>query len=185
MLRTQHGHCSVLGHCYITSSGPGQQTSICHGCGKKKKKTNRPVEQNQCPEIKPSIHSQLIFDNGAKNTQWGVPFMVQWKQIQLVSMKMWVWSLALLGRLGIWHRPVAVAQIQPLSWKLPYAMGVALKRKERKEGRKEGRRKEGREKKRKENSMDKNSLFNKWCQENWIFTFKEQTLIPFLHYSKE
>ena len=43
--------------------------------------------------------------------------------------------------LWLWCRPVAVALIQPLAWKLPCAIGMALKnkegRKERKEGRKE------------------------------------------------
>ena len=30
--------------------------------------------------------------------------------------------------LWLWHRLAATAQIQPLAWKLLYAMGVALKR---------------------------------------------------------
>ena len=33
----------------------------------------------------------------------GVPIVVQWKQIQPVSMRMWVWSLASLSGLRIWH----------------------------------------------------------------------------------
>jgi len=37
----------------------------------------------------------------------------------------WVKYLALLW---LWCRPVATAPIQPLSWKLPHATGVALKR---------------------------------------------------------
>ena len=34
-------------------------------------------------------------------------------------------------RLGLWlwHSPAATAQIQPLAWEPPYAMGAALKRK--------------------------------------------------------
>ena len=70
-------------------------------------------------------------------------------------MRMWVWSLALLTGLRIqryhrlhvatsstvgqrcgldlalswlWHRPVAVALIWRLAWKLPYATGAALKK---------------------------------------------------------
>ena len=39
--------------------------------------------------------------------------------------------------LWLWCRPAAVALIQPLAWKLPYAVRVA-----KKEGRKEGRKKE-------------------------------------------
>ena len=48
---------------------------------------------------------------------------------------MQVQSLALLSGLRIWccHelqcRLAAAAQIQPLAWKLPYATGVALKKK--------------------------------------------------------
>ena len=30
--------------------------------------------------------------------------------------------------LWLWHRPAAVAPIQPLAWEPPYAAGVALKR---------------------------------------------------------
>ena len=38
--------------------------------------------------------------------------------------------------LWLWCRLVAVAPIQPLSWKLPYAMGVALKSKKKKKKKK-------------------------------------------------
>ena len=31
----------------------------------------------------------------------------------------------------VWCRPVAAAPIQPLAWELPYAMGVAIKRRRR------------------------------------------------------
>ena len=30
--------------------------------------------------------------------------------------------------LWLWHRPVAIAPIQPLAWESPYAAGVALKK---------------------------------------------------------
>ena len=30
--------------------------------------------------------------------------------------------------LWLWHRPAAVAPIQPLAWELPYTEGVALER---------------------------------------------------------
>ena len=33
-----------------------------------------------------------------------------------------------LELLGLWRRPAAVAPTEPLAWKPPYAMGVALKR---------------------------------------------------------
>ena len=66
----------------------------------------------------------------------------------LLSMKMQMWSLALLSVLRItalplpmgyrqgsylrllwlWCRPAAAAPIQPLAWERPYAMAVALKR---------------------------------------------------------
>ena len=41
----------------------------------------------------------------------------------------------------LWHRAAAAASIQPLAWELPYAAGVALKRKKERqmEGRKGGR----------------------------------------------
>ena len=34
--------------------------------------------------------------------------------------------------LGLWHRPAAAARIQPLTWELLYAIGVALKSKKKK-----------------------------------------------------
>jgi len=36
--------------------------------------------------------------------------------------------------LRLWCRFAAAAQIRPLAWELPYAMGEALKKKQRKEG---------------------------------------------------
>ena len=39
----------------------------------------------------------------------------------------------------LWHRLEATSLIRPLAWELPYATGVALKMKERKEGREEER----------------------------------------------
>ena len=33
--------------------------------------------------------------------------------------------------LWLWRRPAAVAQIQPLAWRSPYAAGAALKRKKK------------------------------------------------------
>ena len=65
----------------------------------------------------------------------------------LVSMRMWIWSLALLSRLKTWHchklrwrsqihlgsivavaldNTSAAAPIRSLAWDLPYALGVAL-----------------------------------------------------------
>ena len=42
---------------------------------------------------------------------------------QWVKYLVWLW---------LWHRWAAEALIRPLAWKLPYAAGVALKRKENK-----------------------------------------------------
>ena len=45
--------------------------------------------------------------------------------------------------LWLWRRPAAVAPIQPLAWEPPYAADGALKERERKEGRKEGKERKG------------------------------------------
>ena len=64
--------------------------------------------------------------------------MVQQKQIQLGTMKLQVRTLALLRGLRIWRchelwcRPAATALIRPLVWELPFAVGSALKSKEKK-----------------------------------------------------
>ena len=39
---------------------------------------------------------------------------------------LWMW-------LWLWNRPVGTAQIQPLAWEPPYAVGMALKRQKTKE----------------------------------------------------
>ena len=77
-----------------------------------------------------------------------IPIVAQWKQIQLVSVRMQVWPLALLSGLGIqfchepwyrsqtqlgsqllwlWHRPAGIGPIRPLAWELPYTACAALK----------------------------------------------------------
>ena len=85
----------------------------------------------------------------------GVRVVAQWKQIQLVSMRTKVLSLALLSglriwcccklwwrpqtRLGshvvvvwLWHWLTAAAPIQPPAWELPFATCAALKREKKK-----------------------------------------------------
>ena len=77
----------------------------------------------------------------------GVPIVAQWKQIQLVSMRMQFQSLACtvgqgsggamncgeahrhgLDTVWLWHGPAAVVPIQPLAMELPNGMGAALKK---------------------------------------------------------
>ena len=69
---------------------------------------------------------------------YGVPIVAQWKQIQLGTMRLWVWPLAWLSGLRIhsgvgcrcgsdlallrlWCKLAAVAPIWPLTWEPPYA----------------------------------------------------------------
>ena len=81
--------------------------------------------------------------------------MVQWKRIQLGSMRLWARSLASLiglrvpscgvghrlssdsALLLLWYRLAAVSPIQPLAWELPYAANAALKSKKKKKKEKE------------------------------------------------
>ena len=64
--------------------------------------------------------------------------MVQWKGTQLGTMRLWgsipgieqwVEDLALLW---LWCRPVAMALIRSLAWEPPYAVGAALKKRQKK-----------------------------------------------------
>ena len=41
-----------------------------------------------------------------------------------------------LALLWLWHKPAATALIRPLTWELPYAVGVALKRQKKKKKKK-------------------------------------------------
>ena len=85
-----------------------------------------------------------------------VPIVAQQKWIRLGTMRLWVPSLALLRELRIrpcrelwcscrrsdpvllwlWCRPAAVALIWPLVWGPPYAVGAALKKKNKKKRKK-------------------------------------------------
>ena len=47
----------------------------------------------------------------------------------ILGLAQWVKDPALLW---LWLRPAAVAPIQPLAWELPYAAGMALKKKKNK-----------------------------------------------------
>ena len=115
----------------------GQGWNTCHSGDTSHK-------QWQCQIVNPLGHQ----GNSLINSFEGVPVVAQWKQIRLVSMRMWVWSLALLmgqesgvavscgvdcrcssdpALLLLWCRLAAVAPIRPLAWKLPCATGEALK----------------------------------------------------------
>ena len=64
-----------------------------------------------------------------------IPGFAQWiKDPALLTPVVWVADTVQdLALLWLWCRPAAEAPIQPLGWELPYAMGVALKKK-KKEG---------------------------------------------------
>ena len=71
--------------------------------------------------------------------------MAQQKQIQLVSMRMWVRSLILLSGSATWPSccelwlclwPAAVAPIRSLAWEPPYDARAALEKKEKKKEKK-------------------------------------------------
>ena len=50
----------------------------------------------------PWAFTSVLFSAAVSKSFWGVPVVVQWKQIQPGTMRLQVWSLALLSRLGIW-----------------------------------------------------------------------------------
>ena len=65
--------------------------------------------------------------------------MVQWKQIWLGTMRLWVRYLASLSKwirdpalLWLWRRPAATAPIRPLAWEPPCAAVAAPKRQKKK-----------------------------------------------------
>ena len=88
-----------------------------------------------------------------KKKKSGIPILTRWRQIWLVTMRMWVCSLALLSGLSIWHccelwcklqtwlgscvamavwlwhRPAPVAPIWPLVWERSCATGYKQKKK--------------------------------------------------------
>ena len=99
-------------------------------------------------QSKPRVTRQ--YTSYPLNSRSGVLVVGHWFKNWLISMRMWVLSLASLTvlRLGIdascsvscrcgldlvllwlWCRPAAAALIQPLAWELPCATSVALKRK--------------------------------------------------------
>ena len=105
-------------------------------------------------EEKPILKSCLGIDCKDRLRLWTQEFSIvaQWVKNPLVSLRMWVQSLASLGGLRnwrccklqcrsqmqpmallwLWHRLAAATLIHPLAWELLYAAGVALKRKKKK-----------------------------------------------------
>ena len=106
---------------------------------------------NFCPC---NLREKLISFHQLDDVKTRVPTVVQWKWIQLGTMRLQVQSLALFSGLSIWHchelwcrlscgvghryssdlvllwlwyRLAAVALIRPLAWGPPYATGAALK----------------------------------------------------------
>ena len=88
------------------------------------------------------------YQDGISNTRWGSSCCgsAGWKP-DVVSMRIWVWFLALISGLRTWHCcklwlesgivmsvvwASAVGLMQLLAWELPYASGEALKKKKEK-----------------------------------------------------
>ena len=65
------------------------------------------------------------------------PVVAQWKRIQLVCLRMQVWTLTLLSGSVIhrccelWCRPADLGPIWSLAWELSYAIVAALKKKQK------------------------------------------------------
>ena len=98
------------------------------------------------------VEAWELLKKKKKKSNFRVPIVVQWKRIQLVSLRIQVQSLAPLSGLRMWdlallwvvvyfvdraqipvlwmcQRPAAVVPIRPQLGKPPYAAGVALKSK--------------------------------------------------------
>ena len=126
-------HCSCPG-CYCgVGSFPAPGTSTCHRESQKEK------EKEKEKKKKKKVELSFKYDNFSRE----FPLWLSGLKTLLVSMKMQVRSLVLLSGLrklqcrlqmqlgyGI-TIDVAVAPIRPLAWELPYARGVALKRKKK------------------------------------------------------
>ena len=68
---------------------------------------------------------------GIREDEGSIPGLAQWVK-DLVLLRSWsvVCRCGLgLTWLWLWHRPAAAGLISPLAWELPYAVGVALKKK--------------------------------------------------------
>ena len=90
-------------------------------------------------------YNEMFIWGKLKNSNNGVPVIAQQKRILLGTMRLRVWSLVLLSGLRLWRchelwcrsqkqlwlwcRSAAVAPIRPLAWEPLYAVGVALRTK--------------------------------------------------------
>ena len=59
-----------------------------------------------------------------------------------------------LALLWLWHRPAAAAQIRPLAWEPPYAVGATLKRQKKNKRKQRNQKKKKKERKRREISSN-------------------------------
>ena len=96
------------------------------------------------------VWTKWEYQQMIKSVKKGVPVRAQWLMNLTRTMRLRVWSLALLSGLTIsvamscdigrrcglhpallwlWCRLAATAPIRPLAWELPYAAGMALKSK--------------------------------------------------------
>ena len=68
----------------------------------------------------PSIHEDMGL----------IPGLAQWFKGSSIALSCSVGHRCILDPelLWLWHKLVATALIRPLAWKLPYALGVALKK---------------------------------------------------------
>ena len=123
---------------YSSYSTPSLGTAICCRCGPKKTKKNNKKTPKQTNKQK-------------TNKSWEFLLWLSGKLTRLVTMRTWVWSLALLSGLRIRYcrelhvgcRPgldlvllgcglATTAVIQPLAWEHPYAMGAVAPSKKKK-----------------------------------------------------
>ena len=106
----------------------------------------------RCEMFPPSLYQTKELHCIKDSSALGVPVMAQRLVNRTSSMRMWVRSLALLSGLRIciavgcglgrkcssdpsllwpWPRLATAASLRPLAWELPYAMGAALKKREK------------------------------------------------------